>query len=174
MHTHSHALITWAAARRLETGTPGVAVWAASGAVLPDLPVVGGVIWLGVRRRGWFTRRELCVEACEKGPFGAPDAALHSALPVAALLALHPAFGAKGRRARLAFLLGWAAHVLADALTHAEDVRPILWPLSGRRFRSPISYWDHRYHARPFALIEHGALLLVAARTISHNFSPGG
>lgn len=114
------------------------------------------------------------MEACEKGPFGAPDAALHSALLVAALLALHPAFGAKGRRASLAFLLGWAAHVLADALTHAEDVRPILWPLSRWRFRGLISYWDHRYHACPFALIEHGALLLVAAWLLSRNFSPDG
>jgi hypothetical protein len=149
-------------------------VWAASGAVLPDLPAICGVLWLAVRRRRGFTRREFCQEACEKGPFGAPDAALHSALPVVTLLTLQLASGARGNRARLAFGLGWAAHVLADALTHAEDARPILWPLSRWRFRSPVSYWDRSRHALPFALVEHRAVLLVTIRLISRRWSPVG
>lgn len=112
-------------------------------------------------------------EACEKGPFDAPDATLHSALPVAELLALHLASGARGSRARLAFLLGWAAHVLTDTLTHAGDARPILWPLSQWRLRSPISYWDRSHHALPFALIEHGTSLFVALWIVSRGHSPG-
>ena len=67
----------------------------------------------------------------------------------------------------LALLLGWAGHVLVDALTHVEDARPILWPLSRRRFQGPISYWDRAHNARSFALFEHATLLLVAARLLS-------
>lgn len=139
----------------------------AVGAVLPDLPAICGVLWLVVRRRRGFTRREFCREACEKGPFGAPDAALHSALPVVVLFALHLTSGAGRGRTGLTFILGWAAHVLTDALTHAGDARPILWPLSKRRIRSPVSYWDRSRHALPFTLVEHGAVLLAAVRLIS-------
>lgn len=169
VRTYSHALLTWAATRRLVPSEPGVAAWGALGAALPDLPAIAGALWLGTRRRRWFTRRELCEEACEKGPFGGPDAALHSVLPVALLLVLWPVYGARERRTRLALLLGWLAHVLADTLTHAEDARPILWPLSRRRFRGPVSYWDRSHHALTFALAEHGALLFVVARIISRN-----
>lgn len=171
MRTYSHALLTWAAARRSGSPEPGVAVWGALGATLPDLPAIAGALWLGSQRRR-FTRRELREEACKNGPFGGPDAALHSALPVGALLVLCLAFGAREhypRRKLLAFLLGWAGHVLADALTHAEDARPILWPISRRRFRSPISYWERSRHARLFAPAEHGALLLVAVSAISRD-----
>ncbi|HLL38083.1 MAG TPA: hypothetical protein VK357_00245 [Rubrobacteraceae bacterium] len=52
------------------------------------LPAIAGVAWLGVRYRRWFGRREFCEEACEKGPFGGPDAALHSSLTIVPLLAL--------------------------------------------------------------------------------------
>ncbi len=174
MRTYSHTLLTWAAARRLGPSEPDVAVWGAVGATLPDLPAVAGAIWLGAKRRRWFDRREFCEEACEKGPFGGPDAALHSALPVAALLTLYLAPGVRERDARgtlPAFLLGWTGHVLADALTHAEDARPILWPLSRRRFEGPISYWDPAHHARLVSLVEHAALLMVAARLFSRNSS---
>ncbi len=165
MRTYSHALFSLYAARRLAPAQPGVAAWTTLGAALPDLPALAGAVWLGARRRQWFTRQELCEEACEKGPFGGPDAALHSALPVALLLALRKASGAKEHRS-LALLLGWMGHVLSDALTHAQDARPILWPLSKRRFASPVSYWDRTHHALPFILIEHAALLLLVARML--------
>ena len=45
---------------------------------------------------GRFIRREFCEEACEKGPFRAPDAALSSVVSVVALLAFCLASGAKG------------------------------------------------------------------------------
>ncbi len=174
MRTYSHALLTWAAARRFAPSEPGVAVWGALGAALPDFPAIAGALWLGTRRRRWLTRQEFCEEACEKGPFGELDAALHSALPVALLLALWPVSGARERRTQLALLLGWLGHVLADALTHAEDARPVLWPFSRRRFRGLVSYWDRSRHALPFALAEHGALLFVTAQIISRTFPNSG
>ena len=110
-----------------------------------------------------------------KGPFGEPVAALHSVLPAVLLLALClTSDTGKRRPALLAFFLGWLGHVLADALTHAEDARPILWPLSRRRFRGPVSYWDRARHALPLALAEHAALLFVAARIVSRNFPNSG
>jgi hypothetical protein len=166
MRTYSHALLTWAAARFLKPSEPGVAAWGAAGAALPDLPAIAGAAWLLARRRRAFSREEFCAEACERGPFGAPDAILHSALPVVTLFALYGTTGLKKHDPRgtlCAFLLGWAGHVLADALTHAEDARPIFWPFSGWRFGSPISYWDSTRHARAFALVEHAAVLLAAA-----------
>jgi len=165
VRTYSHALFSFCAARRLAPAQPGVVAWTTLRAAGPDLPALAGVVWLGARRRRWFTRQEFCEEACEKGPFGGPDAAPHSALPVVLLLALRKTSGAKDPRS-MAFLLGWAGHVLADALTHAEDARPILWPLSKRRFASQISYWDRAHYALLFALVEHAALLLLAARML--------
>lgn len=168
VRTYSHALLTLAATRRLAPSDPGAAAWAAAGATLPDAPVTAAAVWLFARWRR-FTRRGLCEEACAKGYFGGPDAALHSALPAGVLLALWLTTGPRGRRRcgkLLAFLLGWAGHVLADALTHAQDARPILWPLSRRCFRGPVSYWDRSHHARLFAATEHGALVLVAARAL--------
>ena len=176
MRTYSHALLTLAATRRLVPSYPGAAAWAAAGATLPDAPVIAAAVWLFARRRR-FTRRELCEEACARGRFGGPDAALHSALPVGVLLALWLTIGQRGRRRRgrlLAFLLGWAGHVLADALTHAEDARPILWPLSRRRLQGPVSYWDRSHHARLFAATEHGVLLLVAARALRRRLRASG
>lgn len=170
MRTYSHAVFTLVAAeaatRRACSSESGVASWAAAGAVLPDLPATVGAAWLAARRRRLFGRQEFCEEVCEKGAFGGPDAALHSALPVAALgLALSLASRARSRcyGGLAAFLLGWAGHVAVDALTHAGDARPLLWPVSGRRFEGPVSYWDARRHGRAFALFEHAALLVVAA-----------
>ncbi len=165
MRTYSHALLTWAVARRLVPSEPGVAAWGAAGAVLPDLPAVAAAVWLLAWRKRTFSREEFCREACEKGSFGGPDAALHSALSVVALLALYGAFGAKkgdSRGKMSAFLLGWGGHVLVDALTHSGDARPIFWPISGWRPEGPISYWDRTRHSRPFTLAEHAAVLAVA------------
>ena len=128
-------------------------------------------MWLGSRRRR-LGRSEIREEVCARRSFSGPDAALHSALPVGVLLLT--ILLTRGSRERnlykplLAFLMGWAGHhVLADALTHAEDARPILWPISGWRFRSQVSYWERSHHARAFSRVEHGTLLLLAAWTIS-------
>jgi hypothetical protein len=120
--------------------------------------------WVGLRRFR-FGREALQEEVCSRRRFAAPDATLHSALPVAALLPLALTLRHGGTRGTaLAFALGWAGHVVVDALTHGEDARPVLWPASGWRFRSPVSYWEQGRHARAFTLIEHAVTLAVAAR----------
>ena len=160
VRTYSHALLTWAAARRARLSRP--ATWAALGATLPDLPVLAGAAWLTARRLGRFSRPDLDAEVCARGLFRAPDAALHSALPAAAALVLYDISAAKQpstNDALPAFLLGWAGHVATDFLTHGSDARPLLWPLSSYRFHSPVSYRERERYALPFTLAEHAALL---------------
>ena len=169
MRTYSHAALTQIAASLASPSEVGVAAWGATGATLPDLPAIAGMASLGARLRR-LDRTGFREEVCAKRSFSGPDVALHSALPVGALLLAFRISGSSERRlprSLLAFLMGWAGHVLADALTHAEDARPILWPVSERRFRSPISYWDRSHHARAFTMVEHGTFLLLVAWTIS-------
>lgn len=162
MRTYSHALLTHRALRRLG---PRAATAAALGATLPDLPALFGAAWLAAKRPKAFSRHDFETRVCGRTLFSRPDAALHSALPVLTALALYGTLGIRRRRkdhALTAFLLGWAGHVAADALTHGTDARPILWPVSSYRFESPISYRERDRHALPFTLIEHAALLALS------------
>lgn len=127
---------------------------------MPDRSTALGAAWLSLRRGKSFGRSEFESEVCARTVFCGPDAALHSVVFVGAALALRAAVGEAGGRSDvlLAFLLGWSGHVVADALTHARDARPMFWPFSGWRFRSPVSYRDRGRHARVFSLLEHAAL----------------
>ncbi|HEV2744950.1 MAG TPA: metal-dependent hydrolase, partial [Rubrobacter sp.] len=129
-------------------GAPA-ATAASLGAVLPDLPAIAGAAWLAARRLKGFSRREFETEVCGRRVFAGPDAALHSIPPVAmaALGACSLLSREKTRTVLLSFLLGWAGHVATDALTHGSDARPLLWPVSGYRFESPISYRERDRHA---------------------------
>lgn len=170
MRTYSHALLTLAASRRVE---PRNSVSAALGAVLPDLPVAAGAVWLWARR-GLFTRDQLRQEACSQRSFAAPDAALHSVVPVVTALALCSlsGFGNKNpRRQLLAFLLGWAGHVATDALSHGEDARPLLWPLSESRFSSFVSYWEGNRNGHLFTIIEHATALAAGTSLLANRYT---
>jgi hypothetical protein len=166
MRTYSHALLTHAAARHLST-SKSVSIWASLGAVLPDLPAAIGTAWLWTRRRKAPSREEFENDVCGRSLFRAPDAALHSTLPVSAALAVLALFGRPGtpeshRTATLAFLFGWAGHVASDTLTHGTDARPLFWPVSNRRFESPVSYRERARHAAAFTAAEHLAVLAVS------------
>jgi hypothetical protein len=111
MRTYPHVVFTWTMASLTRPSEPGVMAWSVVDAVLPGLllsPERPG----SARRRERFTRGEFCKMACEKGPFGEPDAAPHSAVPVVAPLAFYLASSTKGlnphwKLMRLALLLGW-------------------------------------------------------------------
>ncbi len=164
MRTYSHAALGWAVARLADRSGGRAAAWGAAGGVLPDLPTVAGAAWIGLRRLP-VDRAGLRERVCSRRVFAGSNAALHSALSVAVLAPISRSPGLRGPLSAL--LMGWAGHVLADAFTHADDARPVLWPVSRWRFRSPVSYWDRSRHARAFTVIEHGALLLLGAWSIS-------
>ena len=116
-----------------------------------------------------LSRQEFLEEVCGRNTFRRPDAALHSTLPVAVALVLYALLGVKRHdrlKAAFAFLLGWAGHVVTDALTHGSDARLLLWPLSRWRFESPVSYRERGRYGRLFTLTEHAVLLAVAARML--------
>jgi hypothetical protein len=97
VRTYSHAILTYRAFRRL--GAPAATV-ASLGAVFPDLPAIAGAAWLAANRLGTFSRGDFETEVCGRGVFAAPDAALHSALPVAIAALAAPAMaGRSGKTA---------------------------------------------------------------------------
>jgi hypothetical protein len=165
MHTYSHAVFTWAVARYVKQEESHAALWGAVGSTLPDLPVLGKATYLLWFHRDSLTKEEF-LEALEyfKEPSGKLDLTVHSLAPVGALIALYKALGLENKDpkgALLSFLLGWAGHNLMDIPMHAEDARPPFWPLSRWRFKSPVSYWDRKFHALPCLLVEHGAILVL-------------
>lgn len=167
MRTYSHAILTRAALRR-RGRRPATA--ATLGATLPDLPALLGAAWLAATRPDHLSRESFESDVCGRTLFARPDAALHAAPPVSAAFALYAISGAKDRDPDgilLAFLLGWAGHVVSDALTHGTDARPILWPFSNRRFESPVSYRERDRHAIPFTIAEHAATLAVVRQAFT-------
>jgi phospholipid N-methyltransferase len=153
-------VLTLAAARAARPGDPAAARAAALGAVIPDLPywLLGAA--LAVRKRG---RRELRARLGYDGSElnWPPDLAAHSVLAPAAVLAA----AALARSGRLAALgAGWAGHILCDVPVHHTDARPHGYPLSARRFRSPVSFWDPDRHA---GLVTAAELALGAAALAS-------
>lgn len=174
MHTYSHAVFTWAAARYINREELHAAAWGAVGSALPDLPVIAKASYLLWRHRGSIPKEDF-LEAMEyfKEPSGKLDLTLHSLAPVGSMLALYKVLGLKNkdpRRALLAFLLGWVGHNLLDLPTHAEDARPLFWPLSKWRWKSPISYWDRRSYALPCLLAEHGAILALVLAFLHQSY----
>jgi phospholipid N-methyltransferase len=177
LNTYSHALQTMAAARRLYPGDRALARTAAIGAALPDLPYLARAAALAARRRGKLTRADIITALDYDGvPSWAPDLALHSlaSLLPAAIMAGLPA--SPRTRAHLrALIAGLAGHAVTDLLTHRTDARPVLWPLSQRRWHSPVSCWDRRAHAVPVTVAEHlltaVAVAMIAQQGWQHRHS---
>lgn len=98
------------------------------------------------------------------GPFGGTGSALHSAVPVVVLLGIYGSLrlGRRDRRGILLwFLIGWFGHTLADFLTHVEDTRPLLWPISGWEWSSPVSYYNSAYFGEEFFIASHTLMFLI-------------
>ena len=165
MHTYSHAVFTWAVARYVEREESHAAAWGAAGSTVPDMPTLVKAGYLLWRHRDTMTKDEF-YEALEyyKEPSGKLDLSVHSLVPVGSLLTLYKLLGLKRKdphKAMLYFLLGWAGHNLLDLPTHSSDARPLFWPLSKWRWKSPISYWDRDCYALPCTLAEHAIILTL-------------
>ena len=171
VETYSHAFFTWALAKHGVLAGRAAGIAGAAGAAFPDLPSFAGTAYYvgtAYLREGWDSMHseELLDAIYFNGPFGGTGSALHSAVPVAALLVLYRVLGL-GRRDRrrilLWFLVGWLGHTVVDFLTHVDDTRPLFWPLSNWEWSSPVSYYNPLYYGRQFFAASHGLMLLVAA-----------
>lgn len=169
METYAHAFFTGALAR-YGCGRDRVATAAGvTGSVLPDLPSFAATgYFVGTRFLwdGWSAMHseEMLDAIYFTGPFGRTGSILHSAVPAGLLLILYELPGLRRRDTRrvlLWLLLGWFGHAIADFLTHADDARPLFWPISEWTWASPVSYYNPLYYGSEFRLAEHGLMLLI-------------
>ena len=171
METYSHAFFTWALGKHGLKAGRAAGIAGAVGATLPDLPSFAGTAYYvgeDYLRDGWGAMHsEGVLDAIYfSGPFGGTGSALHSVVPVAALLVIYRVLGLgrrDPRRILLWFLLGWFGHTIADFLTSVDDTRPLFWPLSGWEWSSPISYYNSSSYGREFFFVSHGLMLLTIA-----------
>ncbi len=135
---------------------PSATRWWLLGAVAPDLPAIArAAALLG---RGSDQPDGMCAQTYHRSPWREVHLTAHSVFMPLLLAAL-------GRRATCQLAAGWLGHLVIDALTHHDDAWPPLWPLSRRRWRSPLSYWQRDHHARPLLVAELIAVLLAMRRT---------
>lgn len=128
-----------------------------AGALVPDLPMVGFYFYQRVllgRSEGWIWSEAYFAPQWQ-GFFD-----LFNSLPLIAAATL--VAWRVGSGAWLAFFASMALHCLADLPLHNEDAHGHFFPFSSWRFRSPVSYWDPRYHGLAFAAVE---MLLVVLGT---------
>lgn len=164
MNTYSHAFFTWLVAKHGVRGPKSgraAGIAGAVGATLPDLPSVAGAVYYW-GKRDEMPRESLLDAVYFTGPFGGTGSAMHSLMLPATLLLSYWLLGLGGTDRRgiiLWLLIGWAGHTVADFLTHAEDTRPLFWPISGWEWSSPVSYYDPAYYGFAFTLVSHLAIL---------------
>jgi membrane-bound metal-dependent hydrolase YbcI (DUF457 family) len=154
MNTPTHVLIGAALfARRAE---PRITLAAFAGGLAPDLAMFALVLW-SVRIAGipehqvfgvlYFSDAWQRVFAVDHSFFvwgGLFAVATLRALPVLR------AFAGAG-----------LAHAAADFVTHNDDARRQLWPITDWVFRSPVSYWEPRFYGNVLAPVEVGLVILL-------------
>lgn len=163
VETYAHAFFTWALAKHGIKAGRAAGVAGAIGTASPDMPAFVAAIYFWDKRNS-MPQEKLLDAIYFHGPFGATGSALHSIVPVGFLLGLY-ALLRLGRFDRrqifLWFLIGWAGHAVADFLTHGDDARPLLWPLSSWKWSNPISYYNQLHYGREFMLVEHLSMLAI-------------
>ena len=156
MNTPAHVLIGLAVFGR--PNAPSVTLAALAGGLAPDVPMLVMVLWstrvLGLPDRTvfgelYFSDSWQAVFAVDHGFF---VWGILSGLAVGGGSAVLRAFAGSG-----------LLHALADFLTHHDDARRQFWPITDWVFRSPISYWDTRYHGQAFAVFELALVVLLSA-----------
>jgi len=163
MLTTSH--LFWSALAR-----PAATNWWLAGAVGPDLPAIARAVAL---RLAGCPPEAVLARTYHRSPWREVQLAAHSVWPPLLTFAL-------GRRGPGQLSTAWLAHLAGDLLTHHDDAWPLAWPLSRRRWRSPVSYWQRDHHACWLLgadlvavlcvrrRVRHPALTLAAAATTGH------
>ena len=156
MNTPSHMLI--GAAVFAQPMAPGVMLAALAGGLVPDIPMFVMVLW-STRVLG-IPEHEVFGQLYFSEGWQAVFAVDHGFLVWGALLGLAIW---RGHAILRAFAGSGGLHALADFLTHNDDARRQLWPLTDWVFRSPVSYWDARFYGNVFAGFELALVILLSA-----------
>ena len=155
MNTQSHVLM---GAFFFGRKVPGTAWAAASGGLLPDLPML---IIVGFLRATGHDFEEIFGRLYWSGWWQICNAIGHNIILWTALLAL--ALYAKHRQTLislsnanlvLAFSAAALLHSWVDFFVHREDAHMHFWPLTNWKFVSPVSYYDSAHFGGPFSLFE--------------------
>lgn len=147
--TTTHGYATWLLSGR----APGRRAAMVLGGVLPDLPA--WAMAAATTRRG--RSGSVVARVYSDGRARWLHQAVHSAFGPLLLWAGSPS-GGQGR----ALARGWAGHLAVDLVTHHSDAWPMLWPVTDRRWASPVSYWENDRHARGLRVAELAAIACTA------------
>ncbi len=135
---------------------PASLIAAFVGGLAPDLPMLGMVLW-STRITG-VPEHEVFGKLYFSADWQAVFAVDHSLFLWSILLAAALWSGSIVLRS---FFGSGLLHALVDFLTHHDDARQQLWPLSDWVFRSPVSYWDSRYYGDVFGIFELGLVITL-------------
>jgi membrane-bound metal-dependent hydrolase YbcI (DUF457 family) len=160
MNTATHMLLGMAVfGRRAATLRTGAA---ALGALLPDVPSIGMVLW--ARWIDGSSAIEIYRDLYFSEAWQAVLAPWHSFFLWGGVLTL----GLVGRWSLVQVLAGSALlHLACDFPLHGHDAHRQFWPLSDWRFRSPVSYWNPAHYGQivqPLELLLALGLAIVLLR----------
>lgn len=163
MRTFSHVVITVAAGNYAGFGRGPLLAFAA-GSALPDVPllILTGLSML--TSPSWAMGMERMHRAYALSPFwiGAHNAP-HSLVVLGAVALLTFLIGRGTWKQYLLWaVVGATGHSVIDIFTHAGDGPMFLYPATGLRFDSPVSYWDPTHFGRTFAVFEYALDAVLA------------
>ncbi len=162
MVTPAHAFFNWAILRKWFRPW-----WVVAGSVLPDAPAFVAFFYLLVVNgfdtgSGGFFGFVMANGNPNNQPGFMEARFLLNALPLYALVGVVVLFW---RREWLVSLwAGWGLHIVEDFLTHVTDAYAPLYPFfPDWRPRGIVSYWDPRYGAETFQVVQLAAFALILA-----------
>lgn len=135
---------------------PAVPLAALAGGLVPDIPMLVMVLW-STRVRG-LPEHQVFSQIYFSEAWQAIFAIDHGFFVWGAMLGVAVWCGFVVLRA---FAGSGLLHAIVDFLTHHDDARSQLWPVTDWVFRSPVSYWDARYYGEAFALFELALVVLL-------------
>ncbi len=172
MLTPAHAFFNWAILRRWFRSW-----WVVVGSVLPDIPSFAAFFYLlaqkGINRgSGGFFSFVMANGNPNRQPSFMEASFLLNALPLYVLVGI--AVLAWRKEWLLALWAGWGLHILEDFLTHVTDAYAPLYPFF-LDWRPPgiVSYWDPRYGAETFQVIQLSAAGLVLIWIVAKHLRTG-
>jgi len=128
---------------------PAMALPAAIGAVLPDLPQIVFYLWAKIYRG--LPEMVIWSDAYFQPAWQAVFHLFHS-FPLA-LLGLFGGLLARSRWAAVLFA-SLMLHGVGDFLLHHDDAHRHFFPLSDWQFHSPVSYWDPAHFGEIVVVLE--------------------